>query len=214
MYTATELKDLPIKPRINDISLKILADYYSIYLIPFVYKYTIKGDNNKEIKLLFGKENFCHLLGLESIAKYSVPFCELHKYRGVDGWENIYGNNDDGFILNIQHLKNINKRRFNNVKAKFVYFYLLPNLISDPLSVNFENSNVACSTKIDCEIIFYSKVDNDNAIIHLGIKKDHTYGFHFPKTFFVEKVSCKDDDIYLSNQEEIETVVSHKIIML
>lgn len=214
MYTAIELKELSVKPRINDITLQTLADYYNIFLNPFIYIYSVKGIIKKKIELRFNKENFCHLVGLETIVKYSISFKELHKYKGIDGWNNIYGNNKDGFILDIPHLKKINKRNFQNVKAKFVYFYLLPNLIQDPLSVNFKNDNVYPPTKIECDIMFYSKVKNDKAIIHLGIKKHSDEDYYIPKTFFVEKVSNKKDDVYLAKQENIETTVLNNVIML
>lgn len=100
------------------------------------------------------------------------------------------------------------------MKAKFVYFYLLSDLIAAPLSVEFKNENVEPPTRIDCELMFYSKVKDDNAIIHLGIKKDDDLGYYIPKTFFVEKVSDKQDDIYLAKQEEIQTTVLSRVIML
>ncbi|MCM1123691.1 MAG: hypothetical protein NC416_14000, partial [Eubacterium sp.] len=65
----------------------------------------------------------------------------------------------------------------------------------------------------DCEIMLYSSVENDSAMIHLGIKKDEDSGFYMPKTFFVEKVSEKKDDIYLAKQEEIATVVCGRILV-
>lgn len=214
MYKAEDLQNLQMKPRINDITLKVLADYYAFFLNPFIYKYTFKHNPEKSFELWFEKENFCHLLGLETIAKYSVPFKKLHNYKGMDGWHNIYGKNEDGFILDIPHLKTLNKKNFKSIKAKFVYFYLLPTLIRDPLSVIFKNENVLPPTKIDCDMMFYSKAKNDNAIIHLGIKQDEQLGYYIPKTFFIEKVSSKQDDIYLAKQEEIEITVLNRTIML
>lgn len=214
MYTAEELQNLQMKPRINDITIKVLADYYAFYLNPFIYNYTLKNNPEKSFELWFNKENFCHLLGLETIAKNSVPYKELHKYKGVDGWHNIYGEKEDGFVLDIPHLKTLNKKKFNSIKAKFVYFYLLPSLVSCPLCVIFKNDKVLPPTKIDCDILFYSKVKNDNAIIHLGIKKDTYLGYFIPKTFFIEKVSSKQGDIYLAKQEEIEITVLDRTIML
>ena len=89
MYTAEELLNLQMKPRINDITIKVLADYYAFFLNPFIYKYTLKSNPLKSFELWFDKENFCHLLGLETIAKNSVPFKKLHNYKGIDGWQNI-----------------------------------------------------------------------------------------------------------------------------
>lgn len=36
MYTALDLKELEIKPKINDISLRVLAEYYEMFLYPFI----------------------------------------------------------------------------------------------------------------------------------------------------------------------------------
>ena len=55
MYTALELRTLNIKPRINDISLKILSEYYQMFLAPFIYNYHIVSKTEeKDIKLNFG----------------------------------------------------------------------------------------------------------------------------------------------------------------
>lgn len=214
MYTAIELKDLSVKPRINDITLQTLADYYAKFLNPFIFKYSINDGIKQNIDLMFDKENFCHLIGLETIVKHSISHHELHKYKGIDGWNNIHGINSNGFVIDIPVLKRINKRNFKNVKAKLVYFYLLPSLIQNPLSVKFKNENVHPPTRIDCDIMFYSKAKNDNAIIHLGIQRDNKKNYYIPKTFFVEKVSSKQEDIYLAKQEDIETVTLGRTIML
>ncbi len=138
----------------------------------------------------------------------------MHNYKGIDSWHNIYGENEDDFILDISHLKILNKKNFKSIKAKFVYFYLLPTLIRDPLAVIFKNENVSSPTRIDCDIMFYSEAKNDNAIIRLGIKQNAQWGYHIPKIFFIEKVSSKQEDIYLSKQEEIELTVLNRTIML
>ena len=71
MFSWDELKELTIKPKINDISLDCLSQYYQNYLYPFIYEYNISADSRekKTLKLSFEKKNFCHLLGIESIAR-------------------------------------------------------------------------------------------------------------------------------------------------
>lgn len=209
MYSAVELRTLGMKPRINDISLKILSEYYEIFLYPFIYHYHVKtAEGERNFELSFDLENFCHLLGIESTVKYSIPMSELHNYRGKDGWNNVSDS-----IIDIAHLKSINKSRFKNMKAKYVYFYLLPELIQNPMAVNYDIEKVGTATNIECEILFYSKVKGDNAIIHLGIESNNSR-YYFPRTFFVEKVSKKEDDIYIAKQEEIRVYVEKRIIML
>lgn len=209
MYSALELKELTIKPKINDISLGVLLEFYEMFLYPFIYTYTItQNDELKKMAVRFNKKNFCHLLGVETIAKKAVKFSELHNYRGEDGWNNIKSG-----ALDIKHLKTLNKKKFLSVKAKYVYFYLLPSLLETPLAVNYDKSKVMPPTNIDCELLFYSIYDN--AVIHLGVEKEEHEDFYFPRTFFVEKLSKPEEkDIYINNQEKIEIVRNNRIILI
>lgn len=210
MYSAAELRELKIKPKINDITLEILREYYEIFLNPFIYQYKITYANglDREIELRFDIDNFCHLLGIESIAKRAIRFSEIYKYKGEEGWHNIKNGGID-----ISHLKQLNLRKFKDVKAKYVYFYLLPTLIESPLGVQFDKNKVDPVTKIECEILFYSTYEN--AVIHLGLGKKSKETYYIPRTFFVEKLS-KDGpkDIYTINQEKINVTRKNRIIMI
>lgn len=208
MYKAEELCGLTVKPKINDIDLNVLQDYYRKFLNPFIYQYDItKDEKQSSIQLRFDEENFCHLLGIESIVKYSVSKNDIHNYKGQDGWDFIQ---DTGLCFN--DLKRMNKSKFKSIKAKFVYFYLMPDIIEHPVAVNFENKNVDPPTKIDCDILFYTR--NENAIVHLGIKEDETLGYYIPKTFFVEKMGEDGADIYIDKQKQIIATKKNRVIML
>lgn len=208
MYKAEELCGLTVKPKINDIDLNVLQDYYRKFLNPFIYQYDItKDEKQSSIQLRFDEENFCHLLGIESIVKYSVSKNDIHNYKGQDGWDFIQ---DTGLCFN--DLKRMNKSKFKSIKAKFVYFYLMPDIIEHPVAVNFENKNVDPPTKIDCDILFYTR--NENAIVHLGIKEDETLGYYVPKTFFVEKIGEDGADIYIDKQKQIIATKKNRVIML
>lgn len=197
-----------IKPRINDIDLNVLQDYYGKFLNPFIYQYDIQDEEkHSSIQLRFDEENFCHLLGIESIVKYSVPKKEIHNYKGQDGWNFIKNTG-----LSIKDLKKLNKNKFKSIKAKFVYFYLMPEIIENPIAVHFNNEEIDPPTKIDCDILFYTK--EENAVIHLGIKNDRKLGYYIPKTFFVEKLGDDGVDIYIDKQKKIEVTKKNRIIML
>lgn len=209
MYNAVELKELTVKPKINDISLNVLREFYEMFLYPFIYTYRVT--RNEEIKIItvrFNTRNFCHLLGVESIAKRAVKYSELHNYRGEDGWNNIKNE-----IVDIKHLKALNKKKFQSVKAKYVYFYLIPSLLENPLAVNYDKSKVMPPTNIDCELLFYSMYDN--AVIHLGLEKDSREDYYIPRTFFIEKLGkYGNKDIYIDNQEQIMVTKENRIIMI
>ena len=127
--------------------------------------------------------------------------------KGQGGWDYIQ---NTGLCFN--DLKRMNKSKFKSIKAKFVYFYLMPDILENPVAVNFKNENVSPPTKIDCDILFYTK--DENAIIHLGIKKDETLGYYIPKTFFVEKIGEDGVDIYIDKQEKIIATKKNRVIML
>jgi hypothetical protein len=176
--------------------------------MPFVYTYYVAVDNDvREFKLRFDSDKFCHLLGIESIARNHVKCRDLSNYRGGKGWQNIQNS-----IIDFKHLKSLNKSKFQSVKAKFVYFYLIPELIEEPMAVLFDGSKINPPVSIESEMLFYSTYDN--AVIHLGIDVDDE-GIYFPRTFFVEKLgNAIVEDIYTVNQTKIEVVKECRTILL
>lgn len=209
MYNPEDLRSLTIKPKINDIDLPILKDFYTMYLMPFIYTYSITdADSNRQLQLRFDNVRFCHLLGLESIAKGHVKYNELSQYKGEKGWNNIEAGN-----LAFKHLKTLNQKKFKSIKAKFVYFYLIPDLLDKPLGVIFDKNNVNPPIQIESEILFYSSYEN--AVIHLGIDKEDNSVFYYPRTFFVEKLG-KDNvtDKYTINQPSIAVKKEYRTITI
>lgn len=208
MYNPEELRTLSIKPKINDIDLPILKDFYTMYLMPFIYTYTINNEErSQQLQLRFDDIRLCHLLGLESIATGQVKYKELSQYRGKNGWENIENGN-----LTFKHLKSLNQKKFRSVKAKFVYFYLIPDLLEKPLGVIFDKEKVDPPVKIESEILFYSKYEN--AVIHLGIDKEDDANFYYPRSFFVEKLGKDTVDKYTVHQTAIDVTKEHRTITI
>lgn len=209
MHNPEDLRTLIVKPKINDIDLPILRDFYTMYLMPFIYTYTIADEESiRQLQLRFDDIRLCHLLGLESIATGQVKYKDLSQYRGKNGWKNIEAGN-----LTFKHLKSLNQKKFKNVKAKFVYFYLIPDLLEKPLGVIFDKNKVNPPVKIESEILFYSK--HENAVIHLGIDKDDKDDFYYPRTFFVEKLGSNNTaDKYIINQPSITVKKEHRTIIV
>ncbi|MHB1652317.1 MAG: PBECR4 domain-containing protein [Desulfitobacteriaceae bacterium] len=186
-------------PRINDITLDILREYYATYLYPFKFQYEIElvGSTHKNIvELKFDKENFCHLLGIESIVRYNIPSNHLTNYKGLLGWNNI-----ENGIINFSHLKSLNKGEFKNQKSRFVFFYLIPKLLEAPKAVLYDTTIMSRST-VDCEILLYDELQR--AYVHIGIKKDDVLGYFVPKTFLIEKITQNNDGLqYITSQQAI-----------
>lgn len=205
--TTKELLNLITHPKINDISLKLLLEFYEEYLVPNTFLYVIKPSDNLSvesvIELSFPPENFCHLVGIETIVKRNVPRWKLSEYKGLKGWDNI--KNDS---MTFTSLKNINKSMFNSVKAKFVFFYLLPKILNSPKCIRF---NKIDESNIECSIIFYN--NNNVAYIHLGIDYDEEIDKYYARTFFVEKITSTNDGMKFIKGQSSETVTDKIIIV-
>ena len=65
---------------------------------------------------------------------------------------------------------------------------MIPNLIEKPTAVNYNIDNVDTETSIECEILFYSNVKDDNAIIHLGIEKEKENSMRLDKYLKVSRL--------------------------
>ncbi|AMO87250.1 hypothetical protein B857_01940 [Solibacillus isronensis B3W22] len=206
-----DLFDLENNPRINDISLILLADFYKIYLNPYGYHYNIV-DNSQEkpksynIELRFDTENFCHLLAIEKIMKRVKNKEEIKSFKSELGWQNVL----NGTITLTSLREKATKGIFNSNKDKYIFFYLLPRIIEAPKGVLFDQERVEDgTTRINCEILFYDKYHN--AMVHLGIKYDEELGYHIPQTFFVERVTANKNGLkYVGNQQIITVTKINK----
>lgn len=201
--TCEELYNATVNPKINDITLKLLQEYYWIYLHPFTYQYEIVDKSGEEpvartIELRFDKDSFCHLLGIESIIYFVKNYKERKRFKGEQGWENVKNG-----MITIQSLREKKtKKQFESRKDKYVFFYILPKLVDAPKGVLYDKTKVDGGTNIDCEILFYD--EHQNAQIHLGIEYFEELGYYRPRTFFVERITKSKDGLkYVGDQQEI-----------
>lgn len=208
IFTLDELHSAQNNPKINSISLELLREFYKVFLSPNIYKFTFTSDNKiHEIELRFPIENFCHLVGLETIVRKNVPYSQLKQYKGLLGWENIKNEQ-----ITFKTLKNINKGRFNNGKSKMVFFYFLPQLLGSGCLLSFDQNKVDSTTRVECRLLFYDVFQN--AYVHLGIEKKGENNFYIPRTFLVEKVTKQNKGTkFIKDQIKIE-VKDRKIISL
>jgi hypothetical protein len=201
VLTCQQLFNANQNPRINDLSLDLLREYYETYLHPYIFRFDIKGDeqnSSRTIELRFDQENFCHLLAIEKIVKYSVNKRDLWKYKAQAGWDNVV----NGTITIDLLRQKKTKKQFDNNKNKYVFFYLIPHLIDSPKGVLYDASVVDGSTQIDCEILFYDNLQS--AYVHIGIEYNEQAGYYRPRTFFVERITPNKNGMkYIENQKDI-----------
>lgn len=188
MLTTDELLNLTRLPKISEISLKLLQEFYDIYICPNTYVFHLENENI--IKLEFLDVNLCHLMGLQHI----VPYKSQKFYSGENGYMGIF--NGD---ITINKLKSIDQWKFSRDKDKILCFSYLYQLLRHCEIIRF--NKITGHSKISCEFILYDT--HYERRIHLGIEKDEKRGMYYPRTFIVER---ENSDRFIVNQEYLKII--------
>lgn len=205
LYTVEELHNLEKKPKIDQINLKLLLEYWIQYLEPFEFQYVLEDEGSSVISLRFPSENFAHLLGVETIAKRGgIKYPDTKKYKGQQAYDCILDEN-----LTFESLKSLNKTIFKSVKDKFLYFYQIPYLVEAASEIiNFSKTP---GSLIECELLIYN--DMHGVYVHLGLEKEDSGQFYIPRTFLIERNLGKKY-IDVVNTEENKKIKEIKKITL
>lgn len=194
MYSAQQMYSLTQKPLMGKLKLDVLQEYYDTYLRPFKYDYVLSDGTSIELK--FEKKHFCHLVGIETVAKKVFNSeRKLQTYRGERGYKRVKRQE-----ITFKHLRDLHRPTANSVENKWIFFYLIPHIIESPEVVikykKIQGSNIECEF-----LIFELKY---GVCIHLGIEKDNSGLFYIPRTFFVQGVTAQSDEYkYVDGQTKV-----------
>lgn len=192
MHSVTDLHGLTEKPNMSKISLQLLQDYSEECLKP--YSITDYLDNGQVIMLIFEDHRFCHLIGIETIAK--VKYGKRHwltkPFRGLNGYQGI----KDGTIT-FKSLKQLSGM-FTSVKDKLIFFYLIPHLIESP-EIVIDYVHDPSVSFVECKIMIFDILHEVQ--VHLGIEIQED-GRYYPRTFLIERITdTKDGTRFTANQQ-------------
>jgi len=193
MLTTDELLNLTRLPKISEISLKLLQEFYDIHICPNIYVFQL--ENKNIIKLEFLDVNLCHLMGFQHI----VPYKLKKFYSGENGYMGVLNGN-----ITIKKLRSIDERKFSRNKDKILCFSFLYQLLRHCEIIRF--NNITGNSKVTCEFILYDT--HYERRIHLGIEKDEKREIYYPRTFIVER---DNSDRFIINQEYMK-IIKTKII--
>lgn len=119
------------------------------------------------------------------MAKGAVKYKDLYKYCGLEGYKNIQNGE-----ITIKQLKSLNKGRFNFIKDKLVFFYLLPHIVNSPkILLDFVSSHD--NSFIEAKLLAY--IVTEDAYVHLGIDEHESTGRFYPRTYFIERINETND---------------------
>ena len=192
MLTLSGLVDIQTKPKLNEMSLKLIADYYESYLMDKVFSYRL--ENNKNIELHFKKDHLCHLI---AIHKFSPERKLDHLYHGFKGFDRLIAEE-----ITFESLKSIDKKKFKDYRERMQFFPFTYRLLKTCDSVYFDKNNVSGngSCRIDAKMLLYAEFDKK--ILHLGIDLENSGDKYFPRSFFLAREKQKDK--YIKNQISVK----------
>lgn len=189
-------------PTADQLSLKLVLEYYDAYVEPYIYTYI--GKNEENITLKFAYSNFPHLIGVHyaANAKYGRNSDKAKKFRGYPAYESIKnGTMDKQTIKSIYPKKN---EYYKDMTKKMRYFFTIHKVLEDPEAVyyNKEKNEKKKNNDIDCDILLYKFIHNQ--YIHVGLDKSGDK--YVAKPFLIEP-----SPIFIDGQTIIEIEKTEKV---
>ncbi len=208
MLTKEELLDLEKPPKLENISLKLLQQFYESELTNKLYIYTLRQHKSTEImqiKIRFFRENMPHLIGIQKV----VPPNMKYRFQGALGFVGI----KEGKIT-IEKLKSYDAQRKQNervmpqIENRLTHLYLLPSLMEECNIVKFSSKTVKqgyCQIRSDF-ILYNEKV---GVKIHLGVIRENDTEYYVPETFIVSSLRTRDRNRLTEGQIFMNVVGLH-----
>ncbi|MFD0942899.1 PBECR4 domain-containing protein [Savagea faecisuis] len=189
-------------PTADQLTLKLVLEYYDSYIEPYIYTYTSK--NEEKIVLKCSHTNFPHLIGLHyaANAKYGRNHEKAKQFRGFNGYNGIKSGNITKQTIKAIYPKK--KEFYKDMTKKIRYFYNLHKVLESPLAVyyNKNKNEKKKNSDINCDVLLYKIINNQ--YIHVGL--DEEGGKYVPKTFLIES-----EPIFIDGQTVIEIEKYEKI---
>lgn len=189
-------------PTADQLTLKLVLEYYDAYIEPYIYTYIVKDEDN--INLKFSYANFSHLIGLHyaANAKYGRSSDKAKPFKGYLGYKNVKdGQIDKQKIKSIYPEKN---EHYKDMTKKMRFFNNLHKVLESPSAVyyNKDKNDKKKNNDIDCDVILYKEINNQ--YIHVGLDKDGEK--YVAKTFLIEP-----GPTFIENQTTIAIEKNEKV---
>ena len=168
-------------------NLKEILTEYENTLCDRTFKYVLS--NNSEIRIVFYRENFCHLIGLQYLYKN-----DKH-YLGRSGYESIKQDK-----INIEKMKLHSDKDYNYIKYRIRYIKQLPNLLRQGDVIKFYVDRCYPQSNIVADFIIVHK--NKHYKLHLFLKQEKKGSTQYvPVSFIVKSDNDKNQNQYTERQE-------------
>jgi len=171
----------------GNLVLKSILQNYEQQLCDKMFKYEL---NNKWlINLVFLRENFCHLIGLQHV------YGKDKRYLGMSGYKLIVDEK-----VTIASMKNHNEKGYNYIKDKILFFDKIYELLVNGDAIKFYIDRVKPYTEIVADFLIHYK--NKEVRLHLFMRKEDEKTNKFaPVSFVVKSLDDKYNNQFIVGQE-------------
>lgn len=173
----------------SKIDLQELLNEYENNLCNKLFKYELT--NKSIVEVVFYKEQFCHLLGLQYI------YNNDKHYLGSSGYSKV----KDG-TLTTDSLIAHNLKQFNYIKNRLCYFGEIAELMYNGQLIRFYQDRTNPKTQISAEYLIIK--DNKAYTLHLFLRKERALGSnnqYAPISFVIKSENDSTRKQYIDRQE-------------
>jgi len=181
----------------DKLNLKTILNNYELALCDKTFSYELNGKWN--INLIFYREHFCHLAGLQYV------YNRDKRYLGANGYRLIAEDK-----LTIDSIRKHNEKGFNYIKGKLEFFDKIYDLLISGSAIKFYADRAKPRTIIVADFLFYH--NNKEMLLHLFIRKENERSEQFaPVSFIVKSPNDKNYQQYIMEQEN-KTITKFEIL--
>ncbi|WP_297639674.1 hypothetical protein [uncultured Clostridium sp.] len=198
MLTLKELKVITKMPTENEVSLKLLANFYEKYISNRIYE--IELENGKILTFKIENKYFSHLIGLHKFTdKSRRNKNKLLRYnkelKSQKGFENVKCSR-----ITLKDLQEIGGRTkaYKNYRKRILNFPFTYQLLRRSKFLSYNKEIVESETKIKGDYIFVNNINEDKLHFFFIDTLEEENDSLVPITFIVTK---RSDFNYVSSQE-------------
>lgn len=165
-YSAEELNQID-NVALRRLHNKTLMNFYEKYLEKNVYIFNLS--NKDKIQLVFDKENFAHITGIQHFKP---------DWKGFRGWNNL---SKSSFVFeDLDFNTKAKKHIINRLKN----INMLPRLLKNPDLFIFESKDFP---QMQFKSKYFAVMKNKDRFIKLGIGYNENNGLHYAETLLVDR---------------------------
>ena len=165
--------------------LQELQQYYEHNLSDRIFRYSLA--NGTTLDVIFYREAFCHLLGIQHIT-------QNRRFIGKSGYDRIRAGK-----LTIDVLKGMNRAGFTKVKKRMEYFPLIGHLLKEGAVFRFYPERTS-NSRIQATFLIHE--NNRDLYLHLFLARESPKSnIYAPISYIVLTERNDNPTLYISRQE-------------